>query len=172
MSGKGDDLFADFKFYHYSPSLGAAAAFAALFSLTTAAHIWQVVRGRTWYFIPFVVGGLCKSAPSLSPFPPPFSRVSGPRLTRNWRRAVEVIGYTTRSVSIQQGPDYATVPYATQSVGILLGPALFAASIYMILGRIVRLTGGEERAVVPPGWLTKLFVGGDVLSFCMQGAGR
>jgi hypothetical protein len=58
-----------------------------------------------------------------------------------------------------------------QTLLLLLGPALLAASIYMILGRIILLTDGEKYALVRRTWLTKIFVGGDVLSFLAQGAG-
>lgn len=53
----------------------------------------------------------------------------------------------------------------------LVAPALYAASIYMILGRIILLTEGEVHAVIRRKWLTKLFVAGDVVSFMMQGTG-
>lgn len=46
-----------------------------------------------------------------------------------------------------------------------------AASIYMILGRIILLTQGEHHAVVRRRWSTKLFVAGDVLSLLMQSSG-
>ncbi len=59
-----------------------------------------------------------------------------------------------------------------QSLGLLLAPALFAASIYMILGRIIRLVNGESHSPVRRTWLTKLFVAGDVLSFLTQSAGE
>jgi hypothetical protein len=47
--------------YHYNPSKVAAIIFIALFSITTLLHVFQLVKKRTWYFIPFVVGGTCKS---------------------------------------------------------------------------------------------------------------
>ncbi|RSM00027.1 hypothetical protein CEP52_009403 [Fusarium oligoseptatum] len=46
-----------------------------------------------------------------------------------------------------------------------------AASIYMILGRIILLLEGEKYALVKQRWLTKLFVCGDLLSILLQGAG-
>jgi hypothetical protein len=58
-----------------------------------------------------------------------------------------------------------------QTLLLLLGPALFAATIYMILGRIVVLTKGENYSLIRPSWLTKIFVGGDVLCFLLQGGG-
>lgn len=58
-----------------------------------------------------------------------------------------------------------------QSLLILLAPAFFAASIYMILGRIIVLTDGESHSVIRARWLTKIFVAGDVLSFLAQSSG-
>ncbi|KAF5971562.1 RTM1-like protein [Fusarium bulbicola] len=57
-----------------------------------------------------------------------------------------------------------------QSVLILIAPALFAASIYMILGRIILLTEGEHHSLIRRKWLTKIFVFGDVASFMLQNA--
>jgi hypothetical protein len=58
-----------------------------------------------------------------------------------------------------------------QSLLTLLAPALFAASIYMVLGRIIRLVGGELRSPIRISWMTPIFVTGDVISFFIQGAG-
>ena len=52
-----------------------------------------------------------------------------------------------------------------------MAPALFAATIYMTLGRIILLVSGEHHSLIPKRWLTKLFVAGDVLSFVTQGSG-
>ncbi|KAL2670296.1 hypothetical protein Neosp_014763 [[Neocosmospora] mangrovei] len=58
-----------------------------------------------------------------------------------------------------------------QNLVILIAPALMAASIYMILGRIILLTEGEHLALIKRRWLTKVFVTGDVLSLLLQGSG-
>lgn len=63
-------------------------------------------------------------------------------------------------------------PYVIQSLLTLLGPSFFAASIYMILGRIIRLTDGERHSMIKSTWLTKIFVLGDVLSFFVQSGGE
>lgn len=62
-------------------------------------------------------------------------------------------------------------PYIIQTLFILVAPALFAASIYMELGRIILMVEGERHAIVQKRFLTKIFVGGDILSFVTQGAG-
>ena len=46
-----------------------------------------------------------------------------------------------------------------------------AASTYMLLGRIVTRTEGEAHSLVRARWLTRIFVGFDVLSFLIQSSG-
>lgn len=58
-----------------------------------------------------------------------------------------------------------------QAVFILVGPSLLAASIYMELGRIMIVTGGEKYSIIRRSWLTKIFVLGDVVSFLVQAGG-
>lgn len=60
-------------------------------------------------------------------------------------------------------------PYIFAQCFVLLGPTLFAASVYMMLGRIIRRIGGENLLVIRVSRLTKTFVGGDILSFVVQG---
>lgn len=55
-----------------------------------------------------------------------------------------------------------------QSLLLLVAPALFAASIYIILGRIILLVNGERHSLIRQKWLTKIFVTGDVISFIVQ----
>jgi hypothetical protein len=53
-----------------------------------------------------------------------------------------------------------------------VAPALFAATIYMELGRIIIMVDGEDRVLIAKKWLTKIFVTGDVLSFILQAGGK
>jgi len=52
--------------WHYVPSIAAAILFAILYLAITGAHLWRMIQSRTWFCIPFVIGGFCAS---LSPFP-------------------------------------------------------------------------------------------------------
>ncbi|KAM7187075.1 RTA1 like domain containing protein [Naviculisporaceae sp. PSN 640] len=61
--------------------------------------------------------------------------------------------------------------FIIQSLLILLAPALFAASIYMILGRLIHTLRADTYSLVPLRWLTKVFVIGDVVSFLTQSLG-
>jgi len=64
-------------------------------------------------------------------------------------------------------------PYIIQSVFLLIPPSLFAASIYMTLGRIIRSLGpkAETCSIIRTKRLTTLFVLGDVFSFLVQSSG-
>ncbi|KAL3461664.1 RTA1 like protein-domain-containing protein [Aspergillus heterothallicus] len=82
----------------------------------------------------------------------------------------QIIGYLMRCLS--NGHTDSTALYALQTVLILLAPALYAASIYMVLGRLIVFLNAEHHSIVRVNWMTKIFVTGDVVSFLMQcGAG-
>lgn len=168
--------------YEYAPSFGAAIVFAALFGIASIVHFLQLIHTRTWFFIPFLIGGICTSS-LLSPFSP-----TQPTYTLS---SVETVGFAAvcsppfsfpqiisnnytlpqRAVSAHQAPNYTQPPSIIQAILILVAPALFAASIYMSLGRIIILTHGEKYALIRRSWLTKIFVLGDVVSFLAQAGG-
>ncbi|KAJ4298056.1 hypothetical protein N0V90_005955 [Kalmusia sp. IMI 367209] len=58
-----------------------------------------------------------------------------------------------------------------QSLLTLLGPTLYAASIYMVFGRLVGLLEAGSYSLIKPRWLTKFFLLGDILSFLGQSGG-
>ncbi|KAM0186721.1 hypothetical protein ACHAPI_011571 [Fusarium lateritium] len=61
--------------------------------------------------------------------------------------------------------------FVIQAIPILVAPALFAASIYMILGRLIRTVGAAHLSLVPVRWVTRIFVTGDVIAFGLQAGG-
>lgn len=135
-----DDAWANFKLWHYTPSIPVAIIFTILFLALTGYHSFMLIRRRTWFCMPFVVGG-----------------------------ALETIGYIGRALAHS---NLDSVPiYTMQTLCLLLAPILFAASIYMILGRIIRVTEGEKYSFIRVQWLTKIFVGSDIFCFMLQGAG-
>lgn len=91
---------------------------------------------------------------------------------KNNPRSVETLGYVGRAIAAKEAPDFTLSVYIMQTLLILLGPALLAASIYMILARLIRLLGAEKYALIRTTWMTKIFVTGDVISFMAQGAGE
>ncbi|KAF2186058.1 RTA1 like protein [Zopfia rhizophila CBS 207.26] len=128
--------------YNYDPSVGAAVFFAILFGIIAFIHTYQFIRTRTWFLIPFVVGGY-----------------------------FELAGYIGRTLSAQETPNWTTGPFIMQHLLLLVTPALFAASIYMELGRIILLVHGEKQSIISRTWLTKIFVAGDIGSFLAQAIG-
>ncbi|RAL06701.1 RTA1 domain-containing protein [Aspergillus homomorphus CBS 101889] len=131
-----------FKYYYCNPSLAAAVIFIICFLLPTILHTYQLVRTRTWFFIPFLVGGY-----------------------------IEFIGYCARAVSTKQSPDWTMGPFLVNSLMPLVAPALFAASIYMEPEKLVVVLHAERYSLIRPKWMTKIFVLGDVLSFLLQSGG-
>ncbi|KAJ5572863.1 hypothetical protein N7450_009847 [Penicillium hetheringtonii] len=129
-------------FYYYTPSTAAAAIFTVLLGLSSIMHFYQLIRTRTWFMVPFLIGGL-----------------------------LETVGYIGRLLSSIEAPDFTKGPYIMQSALILIAPAFLAASIYMTLGRIIQMLDAEQSSVIKLRWLTKIFVAGDVLSFLMQASG-
>ncbi|KAF1998845.1 RTA1 like protein [Amniculicola lignicola CBS 123094] len=136
------DTDSHYKFYHYKPSLPGACVFAILFSVTAAWHGVLIAKHRTWYFIPLLIGGI-----------------------------FEIVGYIARGVSYGQAPNPTLAPYVISTLLILVAPALLAASIYMVLGRIIVGVDAEAHSLIKARWLTKVFVTSDVASFLIQLAG-
>ncbi|MCJ1397702.1 hypothetical protein MMC11_000898 [Xylographa trunciseda] len=132
----------NFAYYRYNPSLAAAIIFIVLFVLISSLHIFRLFQTRTWFFVPLIIGGF-----------------------------FEWVGYVGRALSATQSPHWTLGPYIIQALLLLVAPALFAASIYMQLGRIVLATKGEKYSLIRRTWLTKVFVMGDVLAFSVQAAG-
>ncbi|KAH9906902.1 RTA1 like protein-domain-containing protein [Xylariomycetidae sp. FL2044] len=61
--------------------------------------------------------------------------------------------------------------FVIQAILILVAPALFAASIYMILGRLIRALRAQHLSLIPVNWVTRVFVTSDVISFSLQAGG-
>ncbi|KAK8239599.1 RTA1 like protein-domain-containing protein [Phyllosticta capitalensis] len=127
-------------YYKYEPSKPAAVIFVVLFGLSSALHIAQMLKTRTWYMTAFIFGAL-----------------------------FEVFTYVFRAINTFEDPGYwSKPPYIIQAVLSLVAPSLLAASIYMILGRVILLTDGEHLSLIRKRWLTKFFVIGDVFAFLIQ----
>ena len=146
-----------FKFYHYDPSFAGALVFTILFGVANVWHLALIAKHRTWYFIPVVVGGIFKN-----------SVYYDLSTSADVECEVEIVGYAARAWSNKQAPNPTIGPYVVQTLLILVAPALFAASIYMVLGRIVISVDGESYSLIKKKWLTKVFVTSDVISFFIQ----
>ncbi|KAJ5116682.1 hypothetical protein N7456_001030, partial [Penicillium angulare] len=81
----------------------------------------------------------------------------------------EIVGLLARFYSSNHLSEKG--PYIVQILLILLAPILFAAGIYMFLGRLIRGSGHPKLSFIRINWLTKIFVIGDILCFFIQAAG-
>ncbi|KAF5557611.1 protein RTM1 [Fusarium napiforme] len=129
-------------YYRYEPSLPISIIFIVIFALSSALHLFQIIKTRAWFFLPFLVGSI-----------------------------FEAVGFIGRAIGAKQAPDYTFGPYVLQNLLLLLGPTCYAASIYMILGRYIRQLNGELFSLIRPSWLTKIFLLGDAISIALQGIG-
>jgi hypothetical protein len=85
---------------------------------------------------------------------------------------VEFAGYAARTKSASEEAGHnRLMPYIIQSTYILLAPALFAATIYMTLGRVIKLIDGDQHSIISGQKLTLIFLLGDVFCFVMQSVG-
>jgi hypothetical protein len=72
-----------------------------LFISFSFGHIYLVWKHETKFFVTFIVGGL-----------------------------FEAVGYGARAVNANEAPNYGTMPYAMQSLFILLGPSVCGFDLY------------------------------------------
>ncbi|KAK4160836.1 RTA1 like protein-domain-containing protein [Cladorrhinum sp. PSN259] len=133
----------NFYLWKYVPSLAAAVIFALFFLLATLLHIHRIIKASTPrpWFCVWFVIG----------------------------GLMEVIGYIGRVIS--HNSTGKLMPYIIQNTFLLLPPVLFAATVYMVLGRIIIHANGESYSLIKVKYMTFTFVMGDVLSFCVQGGG-
>ncbi|KAK3209336.1 hypothetical protein GRF29_69g1480301, partial [Pseudopithomyces chartarum] len=136
----GDSDKIEYKLWSYTPSTAGGAIACITFFILTTLHAWRLIKNRTWFCIPFVIGGL-----------------------------FETIGYGARAAAHTDLSN--KIPYIIQSILILIAPILFAASIYMILGRLILRTDSAAYSLVRATWVTKIFVTGDILCFFIQSGG-
>jgi hypothetical protein len=156
---------ATFSFYRYVPSPAASIIFCLLFLASALLHSWQMYKTKAWFLGALVAGCFSKILESLSTL-----KVID---TNILAMAAEFIGYAARTGSAREEPGcWKIMPYIIQSIFILLSPALFSASIYVILGRIVRLTDGDSHVIIKYRYITKTFVAGDLVCLFMQCAGK
>ncbi|KAL8721581.1 MAG: hypothetical protein Q9181_007679, partial [Wetmoreana brouardii] len=80
----------------------------------------------------------------------------------------EVIGYIGR-VIMNNNP-WSDVGFEMQICCLIIAPAFFAAAIYLTLKHLV-LTFGQEYSRLRAEWYTWIFIGCDLFSLILQGAG-
>ncbi|GFG22451.1 protein RTA1 [Aspergillus udagawae] len=149
------------EFYPYTPSNTAGYAFMAIFGIATVVHIILMFPYRAAYFIPLVLGGICP----FTSFPTHNAKCT----TNTLLTPGESFGYYGRAWSHQDRTEIGS--WALQEMLILCAPPFVAATIYMVLGRIIRAFNAEHHSSIRTKWLTTIFVLNDVICFLTQIAG-
>lgn len=145
--------------YYYVPQIISAIIATALFALGGTVHIVLIRKLHVAFFVPFIIGCFRKFTTIFEPLP----------ILRLTMLPVESIGYIGRILGHSDPTSLG--PYVIQSLLILIAPAFFAASLYMIVGRIIALIDVAKHSVIRLKWLTKIFVIGDCISFLVQALG-
>ncbi|KAI9876974.1 MAG: hypothetical protein M1830_005130 [Pleopsidium flavum] len=126
--------------FRYLPSLFGNALFLAIFAVLVVPQVALGIKYKTWGFMVAMLGGLI----------------------------LEVIGYTAR-VQMHSNP-FSQDPFLMYIVTLTIGPAFFAAAIYLCLGRIV-MVFGEQISRFRPRTYTITFISFDFFSLILQAAG-
>ena len=68
MAGETSTDKEAYALFPYEPSKIGAILFAVLFGLSTFYHLFQMIRGRAWFYTAFVIGSISMSSllPSLT----------------------------------------------------------------------------------------------------------
>lgn len=80
----------------------------------------------------------------------------------------EVVGYAGR-ILLHNNP-WDTDGFSIQIICLIIGPAFFAAGVYLSLKHLV-ITFGEQYSPIKAKWYTWTFIMADIISLIMQGAG-
>ena len=147
-----DETLQSWKAYNYTPSTAAAAIFIVLFGLATIFQVYQIVKT-------IASKNYTRKEKNVLWIMLPFL-IGG---------ILEFVGYIGRVMSSSDVTSLG--PYIIQSVLLLVAPALFAATLYMSLGRLIARLECQRFSIIPLKYLTKIFVVGDVVSFLMQSGG-
>ena len=105
--------------YSYTPSLAVGALGVALFAIAFAAHLYLLLKHRTWYFSTVLVGTF-----------------------------MEVLGYIFRILSSQQDP-YSVPWFVAQYFCIVVAPVMFSAAIYSIVSVLINDYGKQYAPLPP-----------------------
>lgn len=91
----------------------------ALFAIAAVLHLFFLIRYRTWYFTPMLVGTV-----------------------------MEVVGYVFRLLSSQQDP-YSVSWFVTQYFFIVVAPVFFSAAIYTLVSILINVYGRRYAPLPP-----------------------
>ncbi|KOG99699.1 Rta1p [Saccharomyces eubayanus] len=155
----------DFELYRYTPNLGAAILFTILFALAGALFTYLLVH----YSVKSkrATASEMRSQPTLRCYG--MVKLAGAYVPFVVGCGIEFAGFALRCRSSKHTMELN--PYIIQTVFLLVSPTLYAATFYMIFGRMATLLFAENLMIMPAKFNTTIFVIGDVGSLLLQAAG-
>jgi len=126
--------------FHYMPSMGATVVSLVFYTLSFFALSVWTIWKRSWYMIPLLVGCL-----------------------------MEVIGYATR-IPLVITPAGQRNLYICMSTCVIIAPVFYAATEYVVFGRLVHAVG-DQYSLMKPKVIAWIFIICDIISFFIQAAG-
>lgn len=144
-------------YYPYTPSRAAGLTFVVLFAAITIAHTAGMFYFRARFFIPLILGGVCKLKNIFGLSPKYYMLILTLYTTG------ETFGYYGRAWAGDL-PD-SPRPFMLQLMLILVSPVLTAATLYMTLGKFKQSILGQPKRRCSP---TSIFVITDIIAFCTQ----
>lgn len=190
MSGNSSISSDNYELYQYKPNKGAAILFLALFVLSILVSGFQVIfTARRASSGKLKNEAFNLSSKDLGNFERKTSAETYVRYETAGKQdkklkvssivccfipffvgcIFEAVGYVARAISSSKKE--ALIPYIIQSLLLLVAPALYAGSIYMLFGRLLRAMECQKLMLVSSRFGTAIFVIGDVFSFLLQLAG-
>ncbi|KAF2017603.1 RTA1-domain-containing protein [Aaosphaeria arxii CBS 175.79] len=115
----GTDGDATIIIYGYTPSIVVGVLGCVLFLVALIAHLFQLLKYRSWYFSTMIVG-----------------------------IAFEIVGYAFRCLSAKVSP-YRVNFFVIQYFFIVVAPVFFAAAIYTVLSILINSTGRQYAPLAP-----------------------
>lgn len=130
--------------YGYTPHLSLCLIALVTFFLAGLAHIFLLIRHRTWSFSPLAVGCV-----------------------------MEVLGYVFRTLASQKDP-YAVSYFVAQYFLIVVAPVFISASIYVCLSQLLayaQSVGAYTRTWLSRKMILALFISIDAITTILQVTG-
>lgn len=160
--------------YGYDPSLAPGIVFTVAFFLSMAAHVFQTIRSRKWWYSAFALGALGMRHIVLDS--DVTNRLMQVRPLAGLDALVPIIARTARLCSLSKYPSLSSV--SSSQADLPLGftalirpaPCFFSAGIYYILGQMINQHGRKYSPVTPTTYLYT-FISFDVLSIIIQAVG-
>lgn len=164
MSSNSTEVLNENRYYNYVPTMGASILFILLFFLETVILTFLVIQHslkskrkiKRWSHLEGIRYFLTKS-------------LGGAYIPLLLGCLGEFIGYIGRCLSAKDRTLFD--PFLQQTICLLIMPAFYAGSIYMLFGRMAHLLFAEKIMLLPVRFNTTFFVVGDVFSLVLQAAG-